>query len=72
MGQILECLDPKSQRESGTKLNRPGESGAVKDQESLEPKKTRRVWKEKDQESLEREESKPGEFGTGREETRRV
>jgi hypothetical protein len=62
------CLDPeKGQIEFGTTINRPGASGTEKDQESLSPKKTRRVWDQRteDQECLRLS-------GTGREETRRV
>jgi hypothetical protein len=79
MGQILECLDPNSDKQSGTKLYRPGESGAVKDQESLEPKKTSRVWNKKRPGESGRKKTRrvcrrkrPGELGTGREQTRKV
>jgi hypothetical protein len=63
LGQILECLDPESQSESGTTINRPGESRTEKDQESLESKKTRSVWYQK------KKTNKLGESGTGRKKT---
>jgi hypothetical protein len=52
----LECLDPeKGLSESGTAINRSGESGTEKDQEHLEPKITSNVWNYKlpDLENLE-------------------
>jgi hypothetical protein len=83
----LVCLDPEKklrQIECGSTINRPGASGTEKDQESLEPKKTRtgRVWdrKRRGESGTEKENTEQcrtgkegaGEFGTGREGARRV